>query len=81
MRDDKIRGVQVASSIGSIQCNREQVERCMDAANGGLLTGLKEILERLEAENERGAIADTLWYSGNETLFDFIGSLIEEGGQ
>lgn len=78
MRDDTILKVLEASSIGSIRCAREQVACCTVAANGELLTGLKEILAQLEAGNERGAISDTLWYSPHETLFDFIGSLIED---
>lgn len=76
MRDDTIRKVQEVSSIGSIRCAPGQVARCMVAANVELLTGLKEILARLEHANECGAIGDTLWYSPHETLFDFIDGLI-----
>jgi hypothetical protein len=80
MTGETIRKVQEASAIGSIQCAPAQCARCVAAANEGLTTGLKEILAKLEAENERGVITDTLWYSDHETLFDFIGSLIEGGG-
>jgi hypothetical protein len=75
---DTLERVREASKVGSIRCHRAQCAKCAAAANEELLTGLKEILAALERENLReGAICDTLWYSDIETLFDYIGSLIE----
>lgn len=37
---------------------------------------LRFVRHRLEAENERGAIADTLWATPHETLFDYIDAIL-----
>ena len=43
-----------------------------------MLDELKAIKTCLELENERGAIADTLWITRHETLFDYIDAAIEK---
>lgn len=43
-----------------------------------MLNELLAIKACLERENQRGAIADTLWISGTETLFDFVDAAIEK---
>jgi len=44
-----------------------------------LRENVKQIYTSLQAENERGAITDTLWMlGGNETIFDAIAALLAE---
>lgn len=53
--------------------------RRLHSLNAELLEALRATKATLQRENERdgGAITDTIWHSGYETLFDFIDSAIE----
>lgn len=46
-----------------------------------LLATLKAVQGTLIAANEQGLLADTIWFSKYETLFDFIGAEIEKAEQ
>jgi len=58
--------------------------KAMDAApvqEPSLLATLKAVQGTLIAANEQGQIADTIWFSEYETLFDFIGAEIDKAEQ
>jgi len=58
--------------------------KAMDAApvqEPSLLATLKAVQGTLIAANEQGQIADTIWFSAYETLFDFIDAEIDKAEQ
>ena len=61
-----------------IGCVNHDCDQCKAVQEPGLLATLKAVQGTLIAANEQGQIADTIWFSKYETLFDFIGAAIDK---
>lgn len=74
---DSLMGEETVVGAKTIDDAASELRR-LYALNKELLEALKETLQTLDDENAKpgGAIADTIWYSEHETLFDFIEAAI-----
>jgi hypothetical protein len=64
-----------------IGCVNHDCDQCKAVQEPSLLATLKAVQGTLIAANEQGQIADTIWFSKYETLFDFIGAEIDKAEQ